>query len=721
MTTISGRLERITFRNEENHYTIARIKTDAGTSLVTIVGHLVGTRLGETLRLTGNWVTHPKYGNQFKFETYEVTLPATIGDILAYLQSGVIKGIGPKMAGRLVRQFKDQTLEVIDQFPDKLVAVEGIGPIKADAIHQAWINHHTVRELMSFLQSHGVKAVHGSKILKLYGTDAVAILREDPYRLAEDLPVTGFVIADTLARRMGIAEDDPNRTGACLLYLVETGAGEGHTYVPEEALLLRCHDLFNIDMGQARQGLDELIDAGFLFREDLIEGADSPGIYLSRLWEAEEGIAQRLEAMLTIPVRSLAIAPDEIMTALVEKLAIQLSHEQLQVLQEILAYQVAVITGGPGTGKTTLIRSLATILGTRGERVFLAAPTGRAARRLGEVTRHKAETLHKLLRYNMIRGEFEKNRDDPLETDAVIVDEASMIDTALMYHLLQALPMTAKLVLVGDVYQLPSVGPGNVLSDLIGSGRIKTFELKEIFRQADQSAITTNAHRVRKGQGIDPMIGADLDRLSEFSFQQEAQPDKVVDMIVELCRKNIPDQFGLDPVKDIQVICPMHKGAVGTLNLNRVLQKALNPDARRMEIMGSQFAIGDKVMHLKNNYHKEVFNGDIGMIQEMDTADEHLLVDYDGRQVTYDFDELDEIALAYAISVHKSQGSEYPAIVIPLMTQHYALLQRNLLYTGITRGARLVVIVGTRKAMAIALQNDRPHQRLAGLKSRLRA
>ncbi len=716
MTTINGRLERITYRNEENHYTIARLKTTASANLITVVGYLVGTRLGETLRLTGQWVTHPRFGNQFKFDTFEVALPATVDEILAYLQSGVIKGIGRKMAGRLVRRFADKTLETIDKDHEQLVEIEGIGPVKADAIHRAWKDHHTVRELMQFLQTHGVKAAYGSKILKLYGSDAVANLREDPYRLAQDLPGHGFIIADTLAHQMGAVEDDPKRVMACLLYLMETGAAEGHTYIPQEQLLLRCHDLFKIDTALASEILTQLIESGHLHREDQMAGIESQAVYLPILFEAERGIAQRLEAMLTVPVHPPAINQEEMMAALVNKLSILLSHEQLAVLQEILAFRIAVITGGPGTGKTTLIRSLTAILGTLGQRVLLAAPTGRAARRLAEVTHRKAETIHKLLRYNMTSGTFEKNRDAPLEADAVIIDEASMIDTSLMFHLLQALPLTSMLVLVGDIYQLPSVGPGNVLDDLIRSGRIKTFELKEIFRQAGESAITTNAHQIRKGRWIDPIDPGKLDQLSEFNFHEESHPAKVVEIIVSMCRDKIPNQFGLDPVKDIQVICPMHKAVVGTLNLNKVLQSALNPTAQRVEIMGTPYALSDKVMHLKNNYQKDVFNGDIGMIQDLDVVDEIVRVDYDGRSVAYDFDELDELSLAYAISVHKSQGSEYPAIVMPLMTQHYALLQRNLLYTAITRGSKLVVIVGTHKALAIALQNDRPRQRMAGLK-----
>jgi len=717
MTTISGRLERITFRNEENHYTIARVKTPASANLITIVGYLVGPRLGETLRLTGQWVTHPRFGNQFKFDTFEVALPATVNEILAYLQSGVIKGIGRKMAGRLVRRFNEKTLEIVDRHHEKLVEIEGIGPVKADAIHNAWKDHHTVRELMLFLQTHGVKAAYGSKILKLYGANAVAILSEDPYRLAEDLPGAGFIIADTLAHHMGASGDDPKRVMACLLYLMETGAAEGHTYIPQEQLLLRCHDLFKIDTALAGEVLTQLLESGHLHLEGQIDGIESQAIYLPLLLAAERGIAQRIEALLTIPVHPPAINQDDITAALLKKLALQLSHEQLAVLQEILAFRIAVVTGGPGTGKTTLIRSLTAILGTLGQRVLLAAPTGRAARRLAEITHRKAETIHKLLRYNMTSGEFEKNRDDPLEADALIIDEASMIDTYLMYHLLQALPLTSMIVLVGDVYQLPSVGPGNVLGDLIRSGRIKTFELREIFRQAGESAIITNAHQIRKGRWIDRTDACDLSKLSEFNFHEEPQPAKVVELIVAMCRDNIPNQFDLDPVKDIQVICPMHKGLVGTLNLNKVLQAALNPTARRVAIMGNHYALDDKVMHLKNNYQKDVFNGDIGMIQDLDVADESLCVDYDGRTVSYDFAELDELSLAYAISVHKSQGSEYPAIVLPLMTHHYALLQRNLLYTAITRGSRLVVIVGTNKALAIALQNDRPRQRMAGLKA----
>jgi exodeoxyribonuclease V alpha subunit len=719
MTTISGRLERITYQNEANQYTIAKLKTDTEDHLITVVGYLVGVRSGECLNLTGSWVTHPRYGPQFQFDTFEVALPVSLDGILNYLRSGVVKGIGRKMADRLVRRFKEQTLDVIENNPTLLLGVEGIGAVKAENIRNAWQDHHAVRKLMHFLQEHGVKAAFGSKILGLYGQEAIAVLSQDPYRLAIDLPGAGFVIADKLARQTGIAADDPKRVKACIDYLVETGASEGHTYVPRDRLLLRCYERFAIDTALAGEALTAMVDAGDLVLDDDIGDTASPAVYGQALFEAESGIARRLEAMLSIPLRPPAINQEQITTELLRKLALQLSDQQLAILQEILSFRVAAIAGGPGTGKTTLIRSLTAILGSLGQRVLLAAPTGRAARRLAEVTRRPAETIHKLLRYNMTTGLFDKNRDDPLDTHAIIIDEASMIDTHLMFHLLQALRLDTMLVLVGDVHQLPSVGPGNVLDDMIRSGRIKTFELTEIFRQSDQSAIITNAHQIRKGYRPERVGSGDLMRLSDFTFIEQAQPDKVVQIIVDLCRKEIPAQYKLEAVRDIQVVCPMHKGTVGTVYLNKILQEALNPVARRVEIMGSRYALGDKVMHLKNNYQKDVFNGDIGTIQELNLTDEKICINYDGRAVTYDFAELDEVSLAYAISVHKSQGSEYPAVVIPLLTQHYALLQRNLLYTAVTRGSRLVTIVGTTKALAIALQNDRPRQRLSGLKVRL--
>jgi len=718
-TTLEGQLERITYFNPENYYTIATLKTGGTDNLVTVVGSMAGVSAGQALRLKGSWETHPKYGQQFKIDSYEVTVPASLDGIRKYLESGIIKGIGPSMAQRLVRRFGTRTLETIEKHPDKLLEVEGIGKAKAALICSAWQDHHAIRSLMQFLQEMGVKTSLCARIYHEFGPDAVNTIREDPYRLANDIAGIGFYVADTIAQKLGAPKDNPGRVRACLRHLLEQAVNEGHTFFYEDQLLERCRQRFGIEPEAARDTVIAMSDSDELMVEETCGDSGTNAVYLKALHRAETGLANRLSAMLTVPVFSPDINTERISSEVQNKLAITLSPGQLNVLEEILAHRVAIITGGPGTGKTTLIRSITAIFSALGKHVLLAAPTGRAARRLSEVSGRKAQTIHRLLGYNFTDDRFEKNRDTPLDMDVVIIDEASMVDILLMYHLMQAMPMTAVLILVGDVFQLPSVGPGNVLFDLIGSKRIPVFYLKEIFRQAHESPIIVNAHRIRRGES--PAISK-LDEtgdISEFYFIQQNDPHKVAVTIVELCSQTIPKRFGFDAVNEVQVLTPMHKGVVGTTNLNQVLQRVLNPNPVLIETRGGIFKLGDKVMHLKNNYRKEVFNGDIGTISSIDRKEEVLAVDYYGRSVDYDFTELGELSLAYAISVHKSQGSEYPAVVVPIMTQHFILLQRNLLYTAITRAAKLVILIGTPKALAIALKNNKPRQRLTSLANRL--
>jgi exodeoxyribonuclease V alpha subunit len=529
----------------------------------------------------------------------------------------------------------------------------------------------------------------------------------------------GFYLVDKIALKLGVSRDDPKRIKACVVQVMQQSINEGHVFAYEEQLFAHCSRFFGLDADIVNHAIETLVDEKKLVIENQGEFSDKRAVYLEEFYEAETGISDRVKALLSVPVIPPPIDSERISREVQKKLAIALSGEQIDALEKILSHRVNIITGGPGTGKTTLIRSISAIFEALGKQVLLAAPTGRAARRLSEVTRRNAKTIHRLLGINFQDGAFLKNRDNPLDGDVVIIDEASMVDTLLMFHLTNALPVTAVLVLVGDIFQLPSIGPGNVLKDLIKSARIPVFYLKKIFRQAYQSPIILNAHRIRNGEApvFRPMD--ESDRLSEFYFLEETDPAKVVSTIVELCIKTMPRDFSLDPLQDIQVLTPMHKGIVGTTHLNQVLQKVLNPNPVVLETTGSAFKIGDKVMHLKNNYQKEVFNGDIGTIRTVDPKGENFSVDYYGRTVNYDFTETDEVSLAYAISVHKSQGSEYPAVIMPLMTQHYILLQRNLLYTGITRGKRLVILIGTKKAMTIALKNDTPKKRLSGLAFRL--
>lgn len=718
-TTLEGELESVTYFNSENHYTIAKLKTSKTNSIVSIVGTMPTVKVGQSLKIEGIWETHPKYGQQFKIISYKETLPATVDGIKKYLKSGIVKGIGPSTADRMVDHFKTEVLEIIEKYPEKLLEVQGIGESRAALICNAWKYNHAARTLMQLLQESGVKTSYCAKMLKKYGTDAVDVVRNDPYRLTTDIPGIGFYIADRIALRLGVSSDDPKRVRTCIIHVMQQFTNEGHVFAYEHRLIEDCERLYQLAPDVSRYSMEKLVADGELVIENSPDTAGSKIIYLRDFHQAETGISNRLKALMSVPTIPCSIDAERISTEVQKKLAIALSAEQIDALEKILSYRVVIITGGPGTGKTTLIRSINAIFEVLGKKVLLAAPTGRAARRLSEVTRRDAKTIHRLLEVNFLDGRFNKNRDNPLDADAVIIDEASMVDTLLMFHLINAVPMTAVLVLVGDVFQLPSIGPGNVLSDIIKSDQMPVFYLKKIFRQAHKSPIVLNAHRIRNGElpVFTPMV--DSKDLSEFYFLEQDDPITVASTVVKLCTKTIPENFSLDPVQDVQVLTPMHKGIVGTTHLNQVLQDVLNPNPVIIDTMGNTFKIGDKVMHLKNNYQKEVFNGDIGTISAVNPKENIFSVDYYGRTVIYAFEEMDEISLAYAISVHKSQGSEYPAVILPIVVQHYVLLQRNLLYTAITRGKRLVILIGTKKALTIALKNDKPKKRLSGLAFRL--
>jgi len=719
LLTLEGHLERITYFNQDTHYTVARFKQTNPATVVTVVGYMTGVAVGESIKIRGVWASHPKFGQQFKIQSFEVTLPAAAAGIKKYLASGVIKGIGPSMAARLVKVFGADTLDIIENSPARLQEVDGIGEAKAAMIQQAWQEHHTLRTLMQFLQDMGVQTAYCGKIYKAYGADAVDLIRQDPYVLAEDIPGAGFVIADTIARKLGLENEDPERVRACIRHIILQNADDGHTFAEQENLIARCENQFQISRKAIETGIEEMAAAKVIFVEPIENGESTNAISMRELYLAETGLASRLQAMLSVPVSVAKIDPERIAAEVHHKLAINLSEEQLTVVAQVFCHRIAVITGGPGTGKTTLLRSISAIFETMGRRVLLAAPTGRAARRLSEVAGRKARTIHRLLGYNFTDGGFVRGRNYPLDADVVIVDEASMVDTALMYHLIDAVPLSASLVMVGDVSQLPAIGPGNVLSDMIDSGRIPVFSLNTIFRQDQESAIILNAHKVRRG---DFKVGDQPDTIdpsSDFYFIEENDPDRVARKIVNLCRRELPQNFDFDPILDIQVLTPMHKGAVGTINLNHMLQKALNRQPALVEAAGFAYKAGDKVMHLINDYSKKVYNGDIGVVTGYDRQKAELSVDYYGRNVCYDTNELDQINIAYAISVHKSQGSEYPAVIVPLVTQHYVMLQRNLLYTAMTRGKKMVILIGTPKALHIAMNNDKPRLRLTSLARRL--
>ena len=754
---LEGQLERIVYLNKHNNYTVAKLKVRGNPELVTVVGQLTGITPGQVLKLSGDWEAHPKYGQQFKATGYSIGLPAQTHGIEKYLGSGLIKGIGPEMAKRLVKRFGTKALDVIERSPDDLLGVEGIGEKRLQMILRAWEDQREIRDVMIFLRGHGVSTGYSAKIFKQYGQNAIRVVRENPYRLASDIFGIGFLIADRIAEKVGIAKDAIVRAEAGILHVLEKMSDEGHVFVFYDRLLDRAEALLEIDRTALETAVGNLAASGRIVVEDSVTptlpsppgpdlvfngnsklhgsraraglkgeglgGGDDPSkamtaVYLKAFHAAEVGLANRLKALLSVPIKGLGMDVRRTEKLVLQKLAIMLSKEQWVGLHTAVSQKVSILTGGPGTGKTTLVKAILAVFEAAGKEVLLCAPTGRAAKRLSEVTGHEARTIHRLLAYNFKSGGFQKNEKNPLDADVVIVDEASMVDTFLMYHLVKAVPMTAALILVGDVYQLPSVGPGNVLRDMIDSEQVPVVFLKEIFRQARESLIIVNAHRIN--QGFSPTIpGSNRDTLQDFYFIQQEDPEKVLSTILELCCERIPDRFQLDPLSEIQVLSPMHKGIIGTTNLNRVLQQALNPSDDMIERMGRTFKHGDKVMQIRNNYAKDVFNGDIGTISRIDRDIEKITVKYDGRAVDYKFVELDELVLTYAVSVHKSQGSEYGAVILPVTTQHFILLQRNLIYTGVTRAKELVVLIGTKQALAIALRNDKPQKRMTRLCDRM--
>lgn len=716
---LQGQMERVTYFNEENHYTIAKLKVQGQKNSVTIVGNLLSVCPGEILRLKGTWDSHPKYGEQFKVVSYETVMPATVKGIERYLGSGLIKGLGPVMAKRLVSKFGVETLNIIETDISRLKEVEGIGSKRIDMITSAWAEQKDVREVMLFLQSHEVSSAYAAKIFKQYGKESIKIVKENPYRLADDIFGMGFLTADKISMKLGIPEDSQIRSEAGILYVLRQLSDNGHVYYPYELLIEECRKILNVEREIILKAFGKITSEKKIIVEDLNEkelSENNKAVYLSEYYLAETGVAGDLSRIFNSPKKT-GIDKDKAVESMQKELSISLADNQIKAVKESLDKNIMVITGGPGTGKTTIINAIVKIYRKLGRKIMLAAPTGRASKRMSEATGHEAKTIHRLLEFSPKQGGFKKNDSDQLDLDLLVIDEASMVDTMLMHHLLKAVPLGATLIFVGDVDQLPSVGAGNVLKDIIGSGYVPVVMLNEIFRQSQQSLIINNAHRINSGEV--PLITSDRNIPQDFYFIQLEEPEKVAEMILNMCMNRIPEKFGYHPVDDIQVLTPMHKGIVGASNLNAELQKHLNLSKNELVRGGRVFKTGDKVMQIRNNYDKDVFNGDIGRISSINSEEHLVVVNYDGRRVDYDFSDLDEIILAYAVSVHKSQGSEYPVVVMPLLTQHYMLLQRNLLYTAITRGKKLVVIIGTKKALAIAVKNNKPQMRYTNLQKRL--
>ncbi len=725
LNNLTGQIERITYSNEENGFTIARVKVPGRRDLVTVVGNLMSPMPGEIIKMQGEWTTHPKYGEQFKLVSYKTSVPATVYGIQRYLGSGLIKGIGPVMAGRIVKKFGKNSLDIIENEIEKLAQVDGIGKKRIEMIRTAWDEQKEIRDVMLFLQTHGVSSGYATKIFKQYGNQSIAVVQENPYRLAADIFGIGFVIADGIAEKLGFSKDSTLRAEAGIQYVLHKMADEGHVYYPYELLLEKCREILQVDREVVAKAIGRVAVDKKIIIEDLNDKIEefrenNKAVYLKKYYVCETSIAFRLKILIGAPKSFRNIDLDRAVEWVQKQLSITLAEKQLEALRCSVENKVVVITGGPGTGKTTIINAIIKIFSRLKLKIMLAAPTGRAAKRMSETTGHEARTIHRLLEFSFQKGGFQKNEKKPLDCDLLIVDEASMIDTILMHHMLKAVPPKATFILVGDVNQLPSVGAGSILNDIIESGSVSVVKLNEIFRQAKGSRIIVNAHKIN--DGIIPSFKTPdpSDRANDFYFIQQEDPEKVLEIILELTRERIPRRFNFDPVEDIQVLTPMHRGVAGAGNLNKKLQEALNP-GENIIIRGDRgFRVNDKVMQIKNNYDKEVFNGDIGKITKIIADEQALVISFDGREVVYEFADLDEIVLAYAVSVHKSQGSEYPAVVIPILIQHYMLLQRNLIYTAVTRGRRLVVMVGTRKALAIGINNNKTQKRYTYLRHRLR-
>jgi len=720
---IQGQIERITFTNEENGYTVAKIKVKGKKDLITIVGTMFSVSPGEILRVRGFWDNHPRYGEQLTITNYETLLPATSKGIERYLGSGMIKGIGPLMAKRLVTRFKEDTLNIIEEDIERLKEVDGIGEKRIEMIRKAWEEQKEIRYVMIFLQGHGISPTYAVKIYRQYGKDSIRVVKENPYRLAMDIYGIGFKTADKIAQKLGISKDSQIRTEAGILHVLYELSEEGHVYYPYELLIKKCCEILEVEESTIPYAIDAIAKEGSIvidnkfFEKDEEVTTDQRVIYLAKFYVSETGITKKLKRLTSTPKQLRLINLDNAINWVEKSLKIEFSEKQKEAIKAAINSKVMIITGGPGTGKTTIIKAIIEIYKAMNQRILLAAPTGRAAKRMSSATGYEARTIHRLLEYSPSNGSFKRNEKNPLEVDIVIIDETSMIDTPLMYHFLKAVKTTTTVIFVGDVDQLPSVGAGNILKDMIDSGRIHTVRLDEIFRQSKESMIIVNAHRINKGDM--PYLKFSRDGLKDFFFTEIYEPQEVARYIIYLCNEVLPKKFGFNPVEDVQVITPMYKGIAGVSNLNNEMQDALNKNEYILIKGGRTFKIGDKVMQLRNNYDKDVFNGDIGKIISIDKELKEIKVNFYDKLITYDFSELDEITLAYAISVHKSQGSEYPVVIIPVLTHHYIMLQRNLLYTAITRGKKLVFLVGTKRAIAMAVKNNKPLKRYTMLKQRL--
>ena len=698
-------VERITYQNPENGYSVLKVKVKGYNDLVTLVGNLLEVPVGSVLLCRGEWKVDKRYGSQFVAATWEETMPATVYGIEKYLGSGLVKGIGPRFARAIVQRFGTETIDIIETEIERLYEVPNIGRKRVAKIRESWEKQKDIKNVMLFLQGYGVSTAYAAKIYREYGKESIDKVRENPYRLADDIWGIGFKTADGIAAKMGYEKEDPRRCRSGILYTLGQLSDEGHVYAGEEQLVKTAGQLLEAGETAIRDTL-----AGMLQAEDLI--LDKDAIYLPPFYHAECGTSRRLRDLAESTGRSLFDGLFD-PSSLTAETGIEYDEVQLAAIRQAVTSKVMVLTGGPGTGKTTTTQGIIAALKKAGLRVLLAAPTGRAAKRMSEATGMEAKTIHRLLEYNPQDG-YKRNDENPLEGDALIVDECSMIDILLMNNLLKAVPVGMRLVFVGDIDQLPSVGAGNVLRDIIDSQRIPVVRLVRIFRQAQKSRIVMNAHTINQGRFPDTSNGRDTD----FFFMREDDPERAAETIVRLVKERLPRAYRESPDR-IQVLTPMQRGVVGAANLNLLLQQALNPSGPSLGRGGYTYRQGDRVMQLRNNYAKDVFNGDLGYIREVDTEDRMLTVDFDGKKVEYDVTELDELTLAYATTIHKAQGSEYPIVVMPVLMTHFVMLQRNLIYTGITRAKKICVLIGAMKALAYAVRNVSVLKRNTSLRERL--
>lgn len=716
MNELLGYIERITFQNPENGYTVAQLKEKNRKDLHCIVGNMPGLQPGETIRCQGQWKNHLVYGQQFIVETHRTETPADVIGIKKYLSSGLIKGIGEKYAARIVDKFDTETLTVIDRYPERLHEIEGLGKKRIDSIVSCWSEQKSIRGVMIFLQSHGVSPAYAQKVYKAYGDQSVKKVQENPFHLAKDIHGIGFRTADAIAQKLGIPKDAPGRIDAGIEQTLSDQCDDGHVCFPAEELIKLAIEVLEAPKEIIETRLHALvqekrIEMGEMFYEGKLENF----VWLRPLFLSEVGICRQIARLRQAPCSLRSVDVPRALEWVQARLSIKLAVNQQEAISQSLQEKIQIITGGPGTGKSTITKAILSITQKLTDKIVLAAPTGRAAKRMTEITGTKAKTIHSLLEFDFKAGKFKRGLDNPLDCSLIIIDEASMIDTYLMYSLLKAIPDNARAIFIGDVNQLPSVGPGNILKDMIASRVVPMTSLVEIFRQAAGSKIVTNAHRINNG--VFPDISNQSD--SDFFFIDVETPEEVLANILALATQRLPCKYGLDPFQDIQVLAPMRRGVIGIENLNAILQEKLNPRGTPLLWGGKRFLTGDKVMQIRNNYTREVYNGDIGRIVSIDAVEQELIVMMDEREIVYKFSDLDELVLAYCVSVHKYQGSECPCVIIPVHTTHFKLLHRNLLYTAVTRGKRLVVLVGTKKAIVLAVKNDEVRRRYTGLQQGL--